>query len=82
MTTLYIPPHVNKINANAVNNNDNLEFVVCHAGLNIGDLTNPFGVVKKRILVTPVNGNPVGFVAQLQNLYGVDKVKPLILYDL
>ena len=82
MTTLYIPPHVNKINVNAVNNNDNLEFVVCHAGLNIGDLTNPFGVVKKRILVTPVNGNAVGFVRQLQDLYGVDKVKPLTLYDL
>lgn len=82
MTTLYIPTHVNKINVNAVNNNDNLEFVVCHAGLNISESTNPFGVVKKRILVIPFGSNTYGFVTQLQNLYGADKVKPLILYDL
>lgn len=82
LTTLYIPPHVMKVNVNAINNNDNLEFVICHAGLNISESSNPFGVVKKRIMVIPINGNAVGFVNSLKTLYGEDKVKVMPMYTI
>ena len=81
LTTLYIPSHVTKINSNAINNNDNLEFVVCHAGINL-DNTNLFGVVKKRILVMPINGNSYTFINTLRTQYGEDKVKEITMYVL
>lgn len=75
LTFFEVPEHIRYIDHGSILSNNTLETLLLHDGLHLKDGNNPFGVIKKIILIMVHDENNTDLYDHLSAIYGEDKVK-------